>query len=152
MDFSDKIIIFCIIFLILAILSVIFNCYKLNKKTELFKNKRKEKFEEPQEATEETSETSETSETLQKKQEVGLSNEKKKKLNELIGTGTGNESNENFTSTSINKAVEEFFNKSDEKFMEYMQANKELFNNNKFIEKMSQKISEKLTNKKNKKN
>ena len=140
MDFSDKIIIFCIIFLILAILSVIFNCYKFNKKSELFKNKRKEKFEQPQKATDET---------LQKKQ-VGLSNEKKKKLNEL--TETGNESNENFTSTSINKAVEEFFNKSDEKFMEYMQANKKLFDNEKFIEKMSQKISEKLTNKKKTKN
>ena len=145
MDFSDKIIIFCIIFLILAILSVIFNCYKFNKKSELFKNKtKKEKFEEPQKAID------------QKNQEVGLSNEKKKKLNELTetgtGTGTGNESNENFTSTSINKAVEEFFNKSDEKFMEYMQANKKLFDNEKFIEKMSQKISEKLTNKKKKKN
>jgi biopolymer transport protein ExbB/TolQ len=145
MDFSDKIIIFCIIFLILAILSVIFNCYKFNKKSELFKNKtKKEKFEESQKAID------------QKNQEVGLSNEKKKKLNELTetgtGTGTGNESNENFTSTSINKAVEEFFNKSDEKFMEYMQANKKLFDNKKFIEKMSQKISEKLTNKKKKKN
>jgi len=142
MDFSDKIIIFCIIFLILAILSVIFNCYKFNKKSELFKNKtKKEKFEESQKAID------------QKNQEVGLSNEKKKKLNELTetgtGTGTGNESNENFTSTSINKAVEEFFNKSDEKFMEYMKNNKDLFNNEKFIEKMSQQISKKLTNKKN---
>jgi len=145
MDFSDKIIIFCIIFLILAILSVIFNCYKFNKKSELFKNKtKKEKFEESQKAID------------QKNQEVGLSNEKKKKLNELTetgtGTGTGNESNENFTSTSINKAVEEFFNKSDEKFIKYMKKNKKILKNKKIIEKMSQKISEKLTNKKKKKN
>ena len=32
-----------------------------------------------------------------------------------------------------------------------MQANKELFNNNKFIEKMSQKISKELENLENKK-
>lgn len=135
MDFSDKIIIFCIIFLILAILSVIFNCYKLNKKTELFKNKRKEKFEEPVET--------------EKPDSVGLKPGKRNQLNKLRETGTGNESNENFTSTSINKAVEEFFNKSDEKFIEYMQANKKLFDNEKFIEKMSKKISEKLKNNKN---
>lgn len=149
MDFSDKIIIFCIIFLILAILSVIFNCYKFNKKSELFKNKRKEKFELPQEATEETSETSETSETpkipeIPQKPKSFFDDDRKQKLEKI--------KKEPFTNNNIEEAVEEFFNKSDEKFMEYMQANKELFNNNKFIEKMSQKISEKLTNKKNKKN
>ena len=143
MDFSDKIIIFCIIFLILAILSVIFNCQKLNKKSELFKNKRKEKFEEPEPVETQPVET-------EKPDSVGLKPGKRNQLNKLRETGTGNESNENFTSTSINKAVEEFFNKSDEKFIEYMQANKKLFDNEKFIEKMSKKISEKLKN--NKKN
>lgn len=146
MDFSDKIIIFCIIFLILAILSVIFNCYKFNKKSELFKNKRKEKFELPQEATEETSETSETPKIpeIPQKPKSFFDDDRKQKLEKI--------KKEPFTNNNIEEAVEEFFNKSDEKFMEYMQANKELFNNNKFIEKMSQKISEKLTNKKNKKN
>ena len=135
MDFSDKIIIFCIIFLILAILSVIFNCYKLNKKSEFFKNKsKKEKFEDS--PTEEV-------EPPKKPQKVGLNNKTRNQLEEL------KKSNEPFTSASINKAVEEFFNKSDEKFMEYMKNNKDLFNNEKFIEKMSQQISKKLTNKKN---
>lgn len=131
MDFSDKIIIFCIIFLILAILSVIFNCYKFNKKSELFKNKRK--IELPQE----------TPQPPQKPQEVGLYNKTRAELNEL------KKKNESFTSASINDAVEEFFNKSDKKFMEYMKNNKDLFNNEKFIEKMSQQISKKLTKKKN---
>lgn len=134
MDFSDKIIIFCIIFLILAILSVIFNCYKFNKKSELFKNKRKnEKIELPQETPEPSAEP----------QEVGLYNKTRNELNEL------KKKNESFTSASINDAVEEFFNKSDKKFMEYMKNNKDLFNNEKFIEKMSQQISKKLTKKKN---
>lgn len=140
MDFSDKIIIFCIIFLILAILSVIFNCYKFNKKSELFKNKRKkEKFELPQETPEPSAEP----QPPQKPQEVGLHNKTRDELNEL------KKKNESFTSASINDAVEEFFNKSDKKFMEYMKNNKDLFNNEKFIEKMSQQISKKLTKKKN---
>lgn len=42
MDISDKIIIFCIIFAILAILSIVFGCYYLNNKQEGFKNKSKE--------------------------------------------------------------------------------------------------------------
>jgi len=136
MDFSDKIIIFCIIFLILAILSVIFNCYKLNKKSEFFKNKsKKEKFKDspPEEPT---------------TQQVGLNDKTRTQL-EKLKNSEELKSNEPFTSASINKAVEEFFNKSDEKFMEYMKNNKDLFNNEKFIEKMSQQISKKLTNKKN---
>lgn len=151
MDFSDKIIIFCIIFLILAILSVIFNCYKFNKKSELFKNKtKKEKFELPKaeaeaaaDAATATTTEAKTVKSSQKPQEVGLSNKRRDELNNL------KKKNEPFTSASINKAVEEFFNKSDEKFMEYMKNNKDLFNNEKFIEKMSQQISKKLTNKKN---
>ena len=84
MDFSDKIIIFCIIFLILAILSVIFNCYKFNKKTELFKVKKKEKFELPKaeaeaaaDAATATTTEAKTVKSSQKPQEVGLSNKRR---------------------------------------------------------------------------
>lgn len=145
MDFSDKIIIFCIIFLILAILSVIFNCYKFNKKTELFKNgqvhpvtnlynKIKKQSKAASGGTDSGTDSGTDDGT-----DVGT--------DATAGAGEG----EPFTNKCINKAVKEFFNKSDEKFMEYMQANKELFNNNKFIEKMSQKISKELENIENKK-
>ena len=45
MDISDKLIIVCIIFAILAILSIVFGCYYFSNKQENFKNKKsKESF------------------------------------------------------------------------------------------------------------
>ena len=45
MDISDKLIIVCIIFAILAILSIVFGCYYFSNKQENFKNKQsKESF------------------------------------------------------------------------------------------------------------
>jgi len=45
MDISDKLIILCIIFAILAILSIVFGCYYFSNKQENFKNKKsKESF------------------------------------------------------------------------------------------------------------
>tara|TARA_B100000401_G_C52540862_1_gene593715 strand:+ start:147 stop:494 length:348 start_codon:yes stop_codon:yes gene_type:complete len=45
MDISDKLIIVCIIFAILAILSIVFGCYYFSNKQENFKNKNsKESF------------------------------------------------------------------------------------------------------------
>lgn len=45
MDISDKLIIVCIIFAILAILSIVFGCFYFNSKPENFKNKKsKEAF------------------------------------------------------------------------------------------------------------
>lgn len=45
MDISDKLIIVCIIFAILAILSIVFGCYYFSNKQESFKNKKsKESF------------------------------------------------------------------------------------------------------------
>jgi hypothetical protein len=45
MDISDKLIIVCIIFAILAILSIVFGCYYFSNKQESFKNKNsKESF------------------------------------------------------------------------------------------------------------
>lgn len=40
MDISDKLIILCIIFAILAILSIVFGCYYFSKKQENFKTKK----------------------------------------------------------------------------------------------------------------
>ena len=84
MDIYDKLIIVCIIFTILAILSIVFGCHYLTKKTEGFTG--------------------------------GLNLDIKKKLKELT----------------------ELFKNGTEDFeiLEYMRNNKELFKNEKFINKV----------------
>lgn len=94
MDISDKLIIVCIIFAILAILSIVFGCFYFNSKPENFKNqKSKEAF------------------IIEKMVELFKNNSEDFKIIEMMKTYKEQFKNEKFVGDLVEKLTKEDFKK-----------------------------------------
>jgi hypothetical protein len=92
MDISDKLIIVCIIFAILAILSIVFGCFYFSSKPENFKNKKsKEAF------------------IIEKMVELFKSKSEDFKIIEMMKTYKEQFKNEKFVSKLVEKLTQEDF-------------------------------------------
>jgi flagellar basal body-associated protein FliL len=92
MDISDKLIIVCIVFAILAILSIVFGCFYFSSKPENFKNKKsKEAF------------------IIEKMVELFKNNSEDVKIIEMMKQYKEQFKNKKFVSELINKLTQEDF-------------------------------------------
>ena len=94
MDISDKLIIVCIIFAILAILSIVFGCFYFSSKPENFKNK-----------------TSKETFIIEKMVDLFKNKSEDFKIIEMMKTYKEQFKNEKFLSTLVEKLTKEDFKK-----------------------------------------